>query len=207
MLFPFQPFGVAAMKITCFAMAMFAAVAFAPRVQSDEKAVDLKVGDPAPKFTSIDDQGNEWKSADHVGKKIVVVYFYPADMTGGCTKQACGFRDDMAKLNEKGVEVIGVSGDSVKNHQVFKTFHKLNFTLLADENGAIAKKFGVPLKPGGAFKTKDAEGKPVELTRGVTAMRWTFVIDKDGKIAYKNTKVNAPEDAKVIAKVVSKLEK
>lgn len=195
------------MKISRLAMAMLAAVAFAPFVQSDDKAVDLKVGDRAPTFTALDDQGSEWKSADHVGKKIVVVYFYPADMTSGCTKQACGFRDDMAKLNEKGIEVIGISGDSVKNHQVFKTFHKLNFTLLADENGAIAKKFGVPLKAGGTFKTTDAEGKPVELIRGVTALRWTFVIGKDGKIAYKNTKVNAPEDAKVIAKVVSELEK
>jgi peroxiredoxin Q/BCP len=195
------------MKISRLAMAMLAAAAFAPSVQSDDKDFDLKVGDKAPTFTSLDDQGKEWKSADHVGKKIVVVYFYPADMTGGCTKQACGFRDDMAKLSEKGIEVIGVSGDSVKNHQVFKTFHKLNFTLLADENGAIAKKFGVPLRAGGTFKTKDAEGNPVELIRGVTALRWTFVIGKDGKIAYKNTKVNAPEDAKVIAKVVSELEK
>src|SRR6187399_1446328 len=97
-----------------------------------EDKVDLKVGDAAPKFESTDDAGKPWKSEDYVGKKVVVIYFYPADLTGGCTKQACGFRDDMAKLKEQGVEVVGVSGDSAKNHQIFKKVHELNFTLLAD---------------------------------------------------------------------------
>src|SRR5262249_52137477 len=90
--------------------------------------VDLKVGDKAPEFEATDDQGKAFKSSDVVGKKILVVYFYPADCTGGCTKQACGFRDDADKLADKGVVVVGVSGDSVKNHQVFKKVHKLNFT-------------------------------------------------------------------------------
>jgi peroxiredoxin Q/BCP len=170
-------------------------------------AQELKVGDPAPAFTSTDDQGQPWKSADHVGKKIVVLYFYPADMTGGCTKQACGFRDNMKPLTDKGVEVVGVSGDSVKNHQLFKKVEKLNFTLLADENGEVAKKFGVPLRPGGEFKTKDQDGNPVTLKRGVTAARWTFVIDKDGRIAHVDTKVNAAEDSKKILETVEKLQK
>ena len=72
-------------------------------------AAELKVGDNAPVFESVDDQGKPWKSVDHVGKKILVVYFYPADLTGGCTKQACAFRDDHEKLTAKGVEVVGVS--------------------------------------------------------------------------------------------------
>ena len=172
---------------------------------ADAKA-DLKPGDPAPTFESTDDQGKPWKSADHVGKKILVVYFYPADMTSGCTKQACAFRDDMQKLTDKGVEVVGISGDSVKNHQVFKEAHKLNFSLLADEDGSVAKKFGVPLKDGGTYKTKDAQGKEAVLKRGVTASRWTFVIGKDGKVAYKNTKVNAPEDSAKVLGVVEGLE-
>ena len=169
---------------------------------AEDKAVN--VGDPAPVFQSTDDQGKERKSSDHVGKKIVVIYFYPADMTGGCTRQACGFRDDMAKLADKGIEVVGVSGDSVANHQVFKAVHKLPFTLLADEDGSVAKKFGVPLKPGGVFKTKDQNGKDVALKRGVTESRWTFVIGKDGKIALKNENVNAAEDSKKILDEVSK---
>lgn len=169
--------------------------------------VELKVGDKAPVFTCQDDQGKTWKSGDYVGKKYVVVYFYPADMTGGCTKQACGFRDDMKKLASKDVEVIGVSGDSVKNHQVFKKFHKLNFALLADENGAVAKKFGVPTGKGGNFKTKDDEGNDVELVRGVTTQRWTFIIGKDGTIIYKNAKVNAAKDSKAVLEVVEKQSK
>src|SRR5579871_7012600 len=82
--------------------------------------VELKVGDKAPEFKAKDDTAADWKSADHVGKKIVVVYFFPADFTPGCTKQACGFRDDMASLSSKDVEVVAVSGDSVTTHQAFK---------------------------------------------------------------------------------------
>ena len=87
--------------------------ALADDSSSSKGNVNLQVGDNAPAFKSIGDDGKAWDSADHVGKKIVVVYFYPADMTGGCTKQACGFRDDMTRLKDQGVEVVGVSGDSV----------------------------------------------------------------------------------------------
>ena len=167
-----------------------------------EDKVYLKVGDPAPKFEAFDDTGKPWHSSDHVGKHTIVVYFYPADLTGGCTKQACGFRDDMAKLKDQGVEVVGVSGDSVKNHVLFKKIHELNFTLLADEKGTVAKAFGVPLSPGKTL-TQNIDGKPVELTRGVTAARWTFVIDKAGKIALKNTEVKAADDSKAILKVIA----
>jgi thioredoxin-dependent peroxiredoxin len=176
------------------------------RAAEDPKA-DLKVGDKAPSFEAKDDQGKDWKSSEHVGKNVIVVYFYPADMTGGCTKQACGFRDDMKKLADKGVEVVGVSGDSVKNHQVFKKFHKLDFALLADEQGALAKKFGVPTNKGGDFKTKDADGNDVVLTRGVTISRWTFVIGKDGTILRKDTEVKADQDSKKILELVEKLDK
>lgn len=168
-------------------------------------ADDLSVGDKAPEFQSVDDQGKTWKSSDYVGKKVVVVYFYPADLTGGCTKQACGFRDDSKALAEKGIEVIGVSGDSVRNHQFFKKAHDLNFTLLADEDGSVAKKFGVPVKAGGSI-VREIDGKDETLTRGVTAARWTFVIDKQGKIAVKNTSVKAAEDSQAILKAVSKLQ-
>ncbi|QDT25275.1 peroxiredoxin [Gimesia panareensis] len=164
----------------------------------------VDVGDSAPAFTAKDDQGKGWKSTDYVGKKILVVYFYPADMTGGCTKQACGFRDDMKKLQGKDVEVVGVSGDSVRNHQLFKKEYDLNFTLLADEDGSVAKKFGVPLKKGGSIE-REIDGKKEKLARGVTAARWTFVIDKNGKVVMKNTKVKAAEDSKAILKKVNEL--
>lgn len=167
--------------------------------------VDLKVGDAAPTFEAKDDTGKDWKSTDHVGKKIVVVYFYPADMTGGCTKQACGFRDGMKTLTEKGVEVIGVSGDTVHNHELFKKAYNLNFALLADTQGKVAEKFGVPFTVEEKTVKATIDGKEESLTRNGTAKRWTFVIDKSGKIASKNTEVKAAEDPKAIEEVISKL--
>lgn len=184
------------------ATALVALMTTAAVAQAD---VDLKVGDAAPSFTALDDTGKEWKSADHVGKHVIVVYFYPADMTGGCTKQACGFRDDMKTLTDKGVEVVGVSGDSVKNHQLFKKFHDLNFTLLADTEGKVGEKFGVPMTKGEKSVKVTVDGKEETLVRNVTEQRWTFVIDKSGKIASKNTKVTAAEDSKAIQEIVDKL--
>jgi peroxiredoxin Q/BCP len=166
------------------------------------------VGDKAPSFQATDDAGKVWKSSDHVRKKILVLYFYPADLTGGCTKQACGFRDDLGALAGKGVEVVGVSGDSVQNHKLFKKVHNLNFTLLADEAGEVAKTFGVPVGAGGTFKGyKDESGQVVPLTRGVTIQRYTVVIDRDGKVAAKYQVKDAAGDSKKTLDLVKKLEK
>jgi peroxiredoxin Q/BCP len=167
--------------------------------------VDLKVGDAAPAFEAKDDTGKDWKSADHVGKKIIVVYFYPASFTKGCTNQACSFRDDMKAFTEKDVEVIGVSGDSVANQEAFKKFHKLNFTLLADEKGQVGTAFGVPTKVENQTVKFKIDDKEQEFTRGATMSRWTFVIGKDGTIAYKNPKVKAAEDSKAVMDVIQKL--
>lgn len=167
------------------------------------KAVD--VGDKAPKFESVDDSGKPWKSAEHVGKKILVVYFYPADMTGGCTAQACGYRDKMEDLSSAGVEVVGVSGDTVKNHQIFKKAHDLNFALLADTDGKVAKAFGVPVALGEKSVTKLIDGAETLLVRSATAKRWTFVIDRDGNVVYKDSQVNAKQDPEKIQQVISEL--
>jgi thioredoxin-dependent peroxiredoxin len=175
------------------------------RAQADDKNVDLKVGDPAPVFQSTDERGKPWKSQDHVGMKFVVVYFYPGDFTPGCMKQAQNFRDGMHELVKKGVEVIGVSGDSAKTHEMFKKDQKLNFTLLSDEKGELAGKFGVPVGKGGKAKGKDLQGNPITVERAATIQRWTFVIDRDGKIVYKNTKVSPALDAKQVTDVIEKL--
>jgi thioredoxin-dependent peroxiredoxin len=169
--------------------------------------VDLKVGDPAPKFQAMDDTGKLWKSTDHVGKKIMVVYFYPADFTGGCTKEACAYRDDYGKLTEKGVDVVGVSGDAVHNHELFKKAHQLNFTLLADTDGKIASAFGVPMQAGAdtVMATNGDQKEPIY--RNMTIDRWTFVIDKNGKVAAKETEVHAADDSKAILETVEKLKK
>lgn len=174
--------------------------------KAEDKKVDLKVGDAAPVFQAQDDQGKTWKSSDVVGKKILVVYFYPADTTGGCTKQACGFRDDMKKLEDKDVVVVGVSGDSVRNHQLFKQKENLNFALLADEEGKVANAFGVPFTKGEKSVKATVDGKEETLTRGGTAQRWTFLIDRDGKIALRNTQVKAAEDSKAILEKVEELQ-
>jgi thioredoxin-dependent peroxiredoxin len=188
------------------ALGLLAATSPATADDKEEKKVELNVGDKAPAFEARDDRDTTWESSARVGKKWVVIYFYPGDFTPGCTAQANAFRDAMAKLTEKGVEVVGVSGDSVKTHELFKKAQKLNFTLLADEEGLLAKKFGVPVGPGGKVKIKGADGNPLEITRNVTAARWTFVIDKDGKVAYKNMKVLPAADAKKITEFITKAE-
>ena len=172
--------------------------------QETKKKVQLKVGDVAPLFSGIDDKGKKFVAAKHKGKKILIVYFYPADMTSGCTKQACAYRDAISKLKRKDVLVIGVSGDSVKNHQHFRDEYSLNFPLLADPQGEIAKAFGVKTLKGGSFKL-ELEGKEVAFERGVTTMRWTFVIDKQWKIAHVDRKVKAAQDSAKVLKIVEKL--
>jgi peroxiredoxin Q/BCP len=170
------------------------------------RAAELKIGDKAPTIEATDDSGKTWKSSDVVGKKVLVIYFYPANFTGGCTKQACSFRDEMGKLKDKDVEVVGVSGDSPKGHEEFKKFHKLNFSLLSDEEGAIASKFGVPFSKGEkTVQTTDASGNKLELKRKVTINRWTFVVGKDGKIADKKTDVVPIEDSKRILDILKEL--
>ena len=166
----------------------------------------VQVGDQAPRFDLRTDRDSTWSSSEHYGKKWVVIYFYPGDFTPGCTAQAKAFRDAMHKLTEKGVEVIGVSGDSVQTHELFKKAQKLNFTLLADEEGTVAKQFGVPVGKGGTVRTRDAEGKPIVIQRNATLARWTFIIDKGGKIVYKNTKVTPAADAKKITEFITKAE-
>lgn len=170
-------------------------------------ADDLKVGDKAPKFESTSDEGKPWKSEDVVGKKVLVVYFFPADFTGGCTKQACGFRDNYEKIADKGAVVVGVSGDSAKTHALFKKEHKLPFTLLADEKGEIAKALGVPVDVKAAKAKVKIGGEDTEVERGATIKRWTVVIDKDGKVVHKAEVKDAANDSKTILEVVEKLGK
>ncbi len=166
----------------------------------------VKVGDPAPSFEAKDENGDTVKSSDHVGKNVVVLYFYPADFTGGCTAQACGFRDNIEKLNGKGITVFGVSGDNSKSHKLFQKFHKLPFHLLADENGKLAAKFGVPFGKGGTVKWLDKESNTThEITQGVRIQRWTVVIDKAGKIAAIDQVSKAGDDSNRVAELVSKL--
>jgi peroxiredoxin Q/BCP len=110
----------------------------------------------------------------------------------------------MKSFTDQNVDVIGVSGDTVKAQAAFKKLHHLNFSLLADEKGDVAKAFGVPVGKGGTVKAK-IDDKEEEFTREVKINRWTFVLGKDGKVAYKNTEVKAAEDSKAVLEVIQKL--
>ncbi len=168
---------------------------------SQVNAQELEVGDSAPDFEATADDGFTWDVREYLGEKYIVVYFYPAAMTGGCTAQACSYRDMQSQINSADAVVVGVSGDNVEGLQHFKEANNLNFPLLSDEDGEIAKKFGVPTRDGGTI-TREIDGKDVELVRGVTASRWTFIIGKNGKIVYKNTDVDVSNDSKEILEFI-----
>ena len=153
----------------------------------------LEVGDKVPNFKAVADDGTVWQSNDHIGKNYLVVYFYPGAMTGGCTKQACAYRDFKTDIEKADAQVIGISGDNIDGLQLFKKTYNLNFTLLSDNSGAIAAIFGVPTRDGVTF-TKEVNDINYTLERGTTASRWTFIIDKDGKVVYKNEDVNPTSD-------------
>ena len=157
----------------------------------------LKKGDIAPMFSAKSHDGSDWTLSDYIGKKNVILYFYPAAMTGGCTAQACSYRDHIADLDKLDAIVVGVSGDDQEALKVFRKAHDLNFTLLSDFSGSIAAMYGVPTSDGGRISRVVGEQEFI-LNRGVTAQRWTFIIDKDGKVAYVNDKVDAANDYKAV---------
>ena len=125
----------------------------------------LKIGDKAPSFAAVDANGTSFDSKDIIGKKPVVIYFYPKDNTPGCTMQACGFRDSYEDFIDLGAEVIGVSSDTVNSHKKFTNQYKLPFILLSDSDKKLRKLFGVPDK-----------------LFGLLPGRVTYIINKEGTI-------------------------
>ncbi|MCW2559992.1 MAG: peroxiredoxin [Mycobacterium sp.] len=138
----------------------------------------LAVGDKAPAFSLRDADGNTVKLSDFKGRKVIV-YFYPAASTPGCTKQACDFRDSLAQLNEAGLDVIGISPDKPAKLAKFRDTEGLTFPLLSDPDRAV-------LTAWGAFGEKTMYGKTVQ---GV--IRSTFVVDESGKIEVAQYNVKA----------------
>jgi thioredoxin-dependent peroxiredoxin len=183
-------------------LAVLAATTVAVPARAQETG--LKVGDRAPAFEAPTDEGGVWRSRDHVGRKLLVVYFYPAAMTDGCTKQACSFRDNRSRLQELGAEVIGVSGDRVEGLKTFRGSNRINFPLLSDTAGSVARAFGVPVRAGGSIQ-RTVDGRAVELTRDVTAARWTFIIGRDGRILYRDTQVDAEGDGEAVIRALQRL--
>ena len=131
-----------------------------------------KAGDTAPAFAGKDQDGKTVSLADFAGKKTVLLYFYPKDFTGGCTKEACGFRDRMGELQTNNVAVVGVSFDSADSHKKFIEKYNLNFTLLADTDGKITDAYGVKMQVMNMSK------------------RVSFLIGQDGKIIHVTDAMN-----------------
>lgn len=134
----------------------------------------LLVGDKVPSFKAKDTDGHDFDSADLVGKKPIVIFFYPRDNTPGCITEACSFRDQYEDFKDLGAEVIGISSDSVASHQKFRDQYKLPFFLLSDSDKKIRKLFGVPtallgLLPGRVTYVIDTEGKIVMLFDSLSA--------------------------------------
>ncbi|KAA0083262.1 thioredoxin-dependent thiol peroxidase [Mycolicibacterium sp. P9-64] len=138
----------------------------------------LAVGDTAPAFSLSDADGNTVKLSDYKGRKVIV-YFYPAASTPGCTKQACDFRDSLAQLNDGGLDVIGISPDKPAKLAKFRDTEELTFPLLSDPDREV-------LTAWGAFGEKSMYGKTVQ---GV--IRSTFVVDEKGKIEVAQYNVKA----------------
>ncbi len=147
----------------------------------------ISAGGQAPDFTLSDDEGRMHTLSDYRGKPVVL-YFYPKDNTSGCTKEACGFRDDYSAYQDVGVTIIGVSPDSSKSHANFKAKYELPFTLLADPDREVIKMYG-------AWGLKKLYGREYE---GV--MRTTFLIGEDGNILKVFEKVKpANHSAEILA--------
>jgi len=147
------------------------------------------VGDQAPLVSGINQEGKDWKLADLIGKKVVLLYFYPKDETPGCTKEACGLRDSMGDLKKGEVEVVGVSFDSPESHQKFIAKHNLNFTLIADTGGKVTDAYGV------------------RMVNKSMARRVSFLIAKNGKVLHVTDSPSADTHLSEMKEAVAKLKK
>jgi thioredoxin-dependent peroxiredoxin len=150
----------------------------------------LEVGDKAPAFSLPDADGNRVKLSDYKGRRVIV-YFYPAAATPGCTKQACDFRDSLSELNGAGLDVIGISPDKPAKLAKFRDDQKLTFPLLSDPDREV-------LTAWGAYGEKTMYGKTVQ---GV--IRSTFVVDEKGKIAEAQYNVRAAHTTTKIQKIIA----
>lgn len=146
-------------------------------------AAELKLGDSAPQFEIKTHENIRFSMASRRGQ-WTVLYFYPKAETPGCTQQACAFRDNIKKIRDQGADVFGISTDSVKNQAAFHTHHKLNFTLLADEEGQVTELFGSKM--------------PVMKI----SKRWTFIIDPSLKIRSIDKDVDPAFDSIKVAQKI-----
>jgi len=134
---------------------------------ADKSGEKIEVGSTIPVFSLPDQDGEMFDISTVLGKKNLVIYFYPKDDSPGCTKQACSFRDQYEDFVDADAEVIGISSDDIESHKAFAKKHDLNFTLLSDVDGEVREMFGVPTS-----------------FLGLIEGRTTYVVDKEGKVVY-----------------------
>jgi thioredoxin-dependent peroxiredoxin len=151
----------------------------------------IKEGNKAPDFTALDQDGKKVKLSSFKGKKNVILYFYPKDMTPGCTTQACDFRDQ--QKNFKSTVILGVSIDSQERHQKFIEKYDLPFTLLADVDKKLVQKYGV-------WQEKKLYGKTF-----MGIVRSTFIIDKTGTVRKKFEKVKVKNHIEEVQNALKEL--
>ena len=175
------------MKLRPFALALFAGLFAATSLIAADAPAMPKVGDKAPLVEGKDQDGKPWKLSDDIGKQVVLLYFYPKDQTPGCTKEACGFRDNIETLKQDNVKVIGVSFDSGESHQKFIARYHLNFPLIADTDGQISDAYGV------------------RMPNRSMDRRVSFLIGLDGKIVHVTDSPNAEKHISEMKAAAEKL--
>ncbi len=155
-------------------------------VSSIIQAAELKLGSPAPQFSTQTQDAKTFKLSDQKGQ-WTVLYFYPKAETPGCTKQACAFRDSINVIRAEGADIYGVSSDTVEQQAAFHKNHNLNFTLLADPDSKIIEMYGSKIPT-------------MKMSK-----RWTFIIDPDLKIQNIEKDVDPAKDAERVAKQIQTL--
>lgn len=149
----------------------------------------VQLGSKIPSFSLLNQYGEKVNVEDLLGKKNLVIYFYPKDDTPGCTAEACYFQDQFEVFKEANAEIIGISGQSVESHKNFAEKHRLTYTLLSDTENKVRKLFGVPTN-----------------FFGLLPGRVTYVVDKSGKVIYLfNSQVNATKHVDEALKILGKL--
>jgi len=149
----------------------------------------IEKGDLIPSFSLPDQDGNNFDVANLIGKKKMVIFFYPKDDSPGCTKEACYFRDLYEVFTEAGAVIIGISGQSAESHKKFALKHRLSYTLLSDRGNRVRKLFGVPTN-----------------FFGLLPGRVTYIVDSEGRVAHTfNSQVQAEKHVDESLKILREL--